>query len=373
MKFGMRSVVMRVKVAIAAFQGRLRLRWSYQKQRYCMTLGLDDTVSCRVLAQNRVLQIEKDIELDNFDHTLERYQPSAKGHKAAGISAVTLFEQFTTYKRKTITDRTAVKYASVAAKVAVLLGGKSAAIDDDMAADFRLALARDVSPDTQRTYLFLMKACWDWGVKRKLITHNPWGEVLSGLRVPPRQPPEAFSKAETLAILNGFSSSQRYSYYTDFVTFLLGCGCRPGEAIGLCWKHLSEDCHSIWIGESVSRGLRGPSKTAARSFKLTTQLQTMLLKRRPEDWQPDGLVFPAVEGGAIDDGNFCSRAWKTVLKDAGVSYKSPYTTRRTFVSHALRQQHPEDVARMSGHDVDTMRSHYAADVSDGLTLPDILG
>jgi integrase len=76
-----------------------------------------------------------------------------------------------------------------------------------------------------------------------------------------------------------------------------------------------------------------------------------------------------VQGGAIDGHNFRNRAWVTVLKDAGVPYRTPYTTRHTFISHSLRVQRDEDVARMAGHKVETMRKHYAADVFGGLQCP----
>jgi integrase len=355
---------MKVTVAVEAFKGRLRLRWSYQKRRYCMTLGLDDTARGRVLAQNRVLQIEKDIELDNFDPTLERYQRSVKPPKASGISAVALFEQFTAHKRKgDITDRTAVKYKSLVRKIAAFFGGQSAVIDDDHADRFREALAETLAPDTQRAYLFFMQAAWAWGMKRKLVAVNPWGDVLARVKVIPKQPPEAFSKEEIALIVEGFRGSQYYSHYTDLVTFLFGAGCRTGEAIGLQWKHLSEDCGSVWIYAAKTN--------RARTFKLSSHLQTMLMSRRPVGFGPDDLVFPAVQGGEIDGHNFRNRAWVTVLKNAGVAYRTPYTTRHSFISHSLRVQRDEDVARMAGHKVETMRKHYAADVSGGLQCPDI--
>jgi integrase len=355
---------MKAKVVIETFQGRLRLRWSYQKKRYCMTLGLDDTARGQMLAQNRLLQIEKDIALDNFDPTLERYQREVKRQKTSGISADKLFEQFTAHQRKgAITDRTAVKYKSLAGKVLAFFGEQSAVIDDDLADRFRVALAKTLAPHTQRDYLFLMKAAWNCGIKRKLVTANPWDEVLGRVKVSKKQPPKAFSKEEMTLIVEGFRESRYYSHYTDLVTFLFGAGCRTGEAIGLRWQNLSEDCGSIWILASKTN--------QARSFRLTNHLQTMLLKRRPEDWQTDDLVFPAVQGGTIDGRNFRGRAWVRVLKDAGVAYRTPYTTRHTFISHSLRVQRDEDVARMAGHNVETMRKHYAADVSGGLHCPDI--
>ena len=84
-------------------------------------------------------------------------------------------------------------------------------------------------------------------------------------------------------------------------------------------------------------------------------------------------MFPSPKGEAIDDHNFRNRAWKTVLKDAGVSYRKPYNTRHTFISHALAGGlNPMTIAQMAGHDPEVLFSNYAADIQGGLQLPDIL-
>jgi integrase len=350
-------------VKVESIKGRLRLRWSYEGNRYFLP-GWKDNDLGKALAKSRASLIDTDMAMGNFDPTLARYRSAAKAQKSTEISAVVLFEQFMAHKRRgDITDRTAVKYRSLAGKVVAYFGERPATIDEDSADEFRLALATTLAPDTQRSYLFLMQAAWDWGIKRELIASNPWGDVLSRIKVSEKQPPRPFSKAEIAAILTGFRNSRYFSVYADLVTFLFGAGCRTGEAIALRWGNLSDDCAKVWILASKTN--------QARTFRLTPQLQTMLLNRRPEGWEPDDLVFPAVKGGAIDGRNFRNRAWVTVLRDAGVDYRVPYTTRHTFISHALRLGHDEDVARMAGHKVETMRKHYAADVSGGLKLPDI--
>ena len=99
----------------------------------------------------------------------------------------------------------------------------------------------------------------------------------------------------------------------------------------------------------------------------------MLRSRCPQDFKLDDLVFPSRKGGAIDDHNFRNRAWKTVLKNAGVSYRKPYNTRHTFISHALAGGvNPMTIAQMAGHDPEVLFSNYAADIQGGLQLPDIL-
>ena len=269
------------------------------------------------------------------------------------------------------------KYSAVAGKVSEHFQGRNAAVAVavDAAESFRSWLAESLAPVSQKEYLALVCACWDWGVKQNLIPANPWGEVVKRVKVPPKQRARPFTTQECTAILSGFRDSKHYGYYTDFVTFLLGSGCRTGEAIGLRWGHLLDECGKVWIGESVSRGVRGPTKTnKSREFRLSKPVQAMLLKRRPDDWKPDDLVFLALRGGTIDGHNFRNRAWEAVLKAAGVTYRKPYNTRHTFISHALKLKHnPMTIAQMTGHDPETLFKYYAADIDGGLQCPDIFG
>jgi integrase len=48
----------------------------------------------------------------------------------------------------------------------------------------------------------------------------------------------------------------------------------------------------------------------------------MLLSRRTESYEPEALVFTSARGEAIDDHNFRNRAWKSVLQELGIDYRS---------------------------------------------------
>lgn len=99
----------------------------------------------------------------------------------------------------------------------------------------------------------------------------------------------------------------------------------------------------------------------------------MPIARRPELVQPDTPVFPAPKGGLMDDHLFCVRAWRKTLPAAGVTYRHPYCTRHTFISHALaRGIKPLTVAEITGHDSQVLFKHYASEIENGLQLPDIL-
>jgi len=197
--------------------------------------------------------------------------------------------------------------------------------------------------------------------------------VFGTIKVPPKQRSKPFTREEMEKIIEGFRTDRHYHHYTDYVTFLFGTGCRTGEVIGLRWKHVSDDCSQVWIGEQLTRGVRKSAKTnRARTITLSQKLQKLLLDRRSANSAPDSLVFTAPQCGAIDDHNFRNRAWKTVLNRLKIEYRKPYNTRHTLISHALDMgMNPVLVAQLTGHDVETLYENYAGNVNSRPTLPEL--
>jgi len=285
-------------VAIGAFRSVLRLRWSHAGKRYCLSLGMPDSRVNRVVAQARAKVIEGDLVTGNFDPTLAKYKPS-QVQQAVAISVVELLQQFMEYKRRSLYPRSLDKFKALRKPITEFFGTKTAgSVDEELADSFRAFLSQRIAPTTQRERLTTLSACWKWGLKQRLVTQNPWLEPLKRVKVPPSQKPKPFTQHEIQAILDGFRGNRYYAYYADFVEFLFTTGCRIGEAIGLRWKHLADDCSKVWIGESVSRGgIRKPTKTnRSRQFRLTPKLQQMLMQRRPSSYTGDALVFPAPRG-----------------------------------------------------------------------------
>ena len=109
----------------------------------------------------------------------------------------------------------------------------------------------------------------------------------------------------------------------------------------------------------------------ARTISLTNKLQIMLLKRRPDNFNPEDLVFTSPEEKSIHDGNFRNRAWKKILISLGIDYRKPYITRHTLISHALEtEMNPVDVAQLTGHNVETLYQNYAGVVNSRPRLPE---
>lgn len=146
------------------------------------------------------------------------------------------------------------------------------------------------------------------------------------------------------------------------MAFLFGTGCRFGEVAALQWKHVADDCSTVWIGESVSRGVRKSTKTGkARTVMLMSKVAELLVGRKPKAYKLNELVFPAPQGDEINDRGFRRRAWKNVLEKLGIEYRKPYATKHTAISHALANgANPLAVAEQTGHDPQILFKHYAS-------------
>jgi integrase len=368
---GKRRKALKGSVVVYADKGWLRLRWSWGGRRYFLPIGLPDTQVNRTVAERKAKTIERDILTEQFDPTLTKYKTQASDETLT--SAVELFENFINSKSKNVDPKTLDKYWGLLGYLRQHFRQKKALhISEEDACDFRDWLLKRIAPVTVKERLGLLKACWNWGLKRGKVRENPWFEVK--LKVPPKQKPNPFTREEVKQILEGFKADPTYNYYSDFAEFLLSVGCRIGEAAGLKWRHLSDDCSVIWVGESWSRGRQKATKTNRdRTFELSPRIQQMLLARRPESFNPNDWVFMSSEGKPVDDHNFRNRAWKPILKRVGVAYRMPRNSRHTFTSQAIDQGlHPTEVSEITGHSVQTLYRHYLGGVRGRAKLPELL-
>jgi integrase len=327
-----------------------------------MALGLPDDPVNRALAEQKAQQIEVDLRADRltpgaFDVTLARYRDADQG---AALSVVRLFERYMEHKRKMLPDpRSLEKYQGLLGYLKRHFRTRSAVtLSEAQAFEFRDVLLKRLEPITARERIGMLRSCWQWGQKRKLVTENPWLEVR--VKVAAKQRPKPFTAEEIGQILEYARETPKYQHWADLIEFCLSVGCRPGEAAGLKWGHLADDCSSVWVGESFGRGKqKGTKNNKERAFELFPELQTMLLRRRPERWTANERVFTAPKGGPIDDHNFRRRCWAPLLRELGIPYRKPYNTRHTFGSHAIDQGWSvSEVAAVMGDSEETVLRNY---------------
>lgn len=365
------------KVAISASNGRLRIgfRKPGDKKRSFLYLGLNDNAFNRAVAERARLQIEQDLITGNFDPTLNKYKD--EGDRTENLPVAGLFDQYKAYKSDRISKRGLEKYGYTLNYLEQYFGArKLGGLTERDAQGFAQHLLENLDPLTAKQRLSLVKGCWEWAEEKQIVTGpNPWKHAHGDVKVPPKRRTEAYTYDIVQALIAGFSTSRYYSYYTDLIRFLFGCGPRFGEATALRWEHLSADCGRVWIGESYSRGHLGPTKTnEQREFDLPSSLKLMLQQRKPSGALETDLIFPAPAGGFQCDRSFRNRAWSKTVKAAGIDYKKPRITRSTFISHCSASGwNPADIAAVTGHDPETLIRHYLGGIQGHKAVPDIFG
>lgn len=343
-----RRVTSRAKrgsVALRTKAGMLRIRLCFQGRRVERSLGLPDTSVGKKAGEAICKRIEADIAYDRFAiANLSSYLPSAvqpitypKG------STAELFQAYLAHKRRTISaTRIAAHYEPLLSHIArwvLPLTTHAAALSftND-------ALGHQAAVTRQGNHVTL-QAFGQWLVDEGHATFNTF-EKLPRIKITRDRTKRApFTTEEVQLILATAKAHPLHFWAHDFILCMFTLGLRPSEAIGLRWRDY--DGTTISITTALGRGLRGRTSSQARRRRrpkgsdqgsrvlpVSPALAVALdARRRPGD--PDALIFTAAKGGAIDDHNFSQRAWKDILKKAGIPHRPLYTTRHTCASHLV--------------------------------------
>ena len=368
-----------------------RLRLRYEGKRYCLSLGkVPDSKVLKAVYDKVVVNTKNTIELDllmgQFDKTLSKYRLSKPGIKPSKITAVELFEEYTAFitDKKKLSPGSIDRYKAIASKLQECLKDKPAhQVTDAIAKSTVVLMGESLKRQTVKTYLFPIRACWNWAAQRKynLADSNPWGDSLglSKDRSLEAEKVKFFTIAELETIIGAFGGHPWYCFYSDFLLFLAQTACRFGEGASLRWKHLGVNYSTVFICSSISRGYQNPKGTKtgkSRTVQLSPTLQSMLQDRyKRTSPQKNDLVFPSPrKRGSLNDHYFSQKVWKKVLASANVDYKSPYCVRHTAISHALdRGVSPIALAEQTGHSVKVLLEIYAHAVRNECLFDDFGG
>jgi integrase len=210
-------------------------------------------------------------------------------------------------------------------------------------------------------------------MKHGILLQNPYEGMANEMpkhayQLDPK--PNAFTEAEREQVIRAYVEDARpgftYQHYASIVTFLFFTGCRPSEAIGLQWKHVSAEFDLIRFESSITtcgRGkalrMEGSKTNRKRSFPCSPRLQALLKSIRPSSPRPDDLVFPSPTGKVINYNNFCNNAWKRVVNEIKPG-TTPYCCRDTFITMQILKGTPAMViAQWCDTSVDMIQKHYA--------------
>jgi integrase len=176
----------------------------------------------------------------------------------------------------------------------------------------------------------------------------------------------AFSPDEVERIIKDFQDSYDYGCYAPLVIFLFKTGCRPSEALGLQWKHVSEDCSKVMFRGSVQLidnapvWVEGSKNNKTRDLNIGQSLTAILLSLKDENPNDDDPVFPSPRTGRfIHYNNFVRRAWRSIV-DPIKRDTTPYCCRDTFITEQLLKGVPSAViAKWCDTSVKVIESTYA--------------
>ena len=124
----------------------------------------------------------------------------------------------------------------------------------DEASTIRDYLLANLTPDAAKRCLTQLKACCNWAMEEGLIDANPFAamKIQAPKGTTEEQDINPFSKEERDLIIRTFASDRYYSHYTNYVRFLFFTGCRPSEAVGLKWKHITNSIKDLIPCENIN-------------------------------------------------------------------------------------------------------------------------
>lgn len=145
-----------------------------------------------------------------------------------------------------------------------------------------------------------------------------------------------------MMILDG-SEFARQADLLGVVRFLLGTGCRIGEALALTWPNVDLERHLINIDSTLVRvkgqGLlikRPKTTSSIRVLRVPLWLVEILRERRVRDPESQGAVFLDSVGGHRDPNNV-ERDHRRVRHGTPFEWVVPHTYRKTVATMLDRQ------------------------------------
>ncbi len=337
-------------VQLKLSNNRLQLVFSFGGKRHYLSLGLTDTPYNRKQAQNKAFEIQRDMDYGQFDpNDLDKYKIGVSLTTVEPVTPITpmptilgIWKGYFESKRSEIKPKTVEKYENFTRLFAKI---KDLPIEDAM--QVKTELQKITTVARVRDALTYLNAATQWACKHKLIATTPYLGMANEMPKPKYMTdpqPNAFSQEEMEQVIEAFRNDKRpgmtYQPYLPLVEFLFRVGCRPSEAIGLTWDNISSDCGTIYFtGSLVQIGNRrvrseGSKNNKTRKIAVSSKLKALLLSIKPENPNPESLVFPSPNGESINYRNFSRRAWSSIV-DPIKPETTPYCCRDTFITLQL--------------------------------------
>lgn len=247
-------------------------------------------------------------------------------------------------------------------------------------------LLQNLTLRSAKKTLMYIKAAYSYALETNLVLSNPFDNVHIRIKNVKKSEwdIQPFSKIERDIIINSFENHIKYYDYASLVKFLFFTGCRPSEATGLQWKHITEK--HIIFEQNLTRhnGIQpGLKRQKFRIFPVNLQLLEIIkeLKLSRTEVNKDDFVFLTKSGKLINFNYFQYVIWKgknndgilnNLVKNGLISnYRKPYQMRHTFITLCLESGvNVKDVAAWVGNTPEIIYKHYAG-VNRFLEVPEI--
>ena len=215
-------------------------------------------------------------------------------------------------------------------------------------------------------------------------TEREWWDIPDNESDAEERDRRAFTKEERDTIIDAFYTHKNASprQMAPLVEFRFLTGCRSGEAFALRWRDCfrGKEKNNIVFSRSYDGQSQVTKKTKTgdiRIFKMYPKLRELLLKIKPENAQPNDLVFTKLNGKGWDTGNAYTIWTESVNTRGDITYKYPgvvsqlvsdglisgylpfYSCRHTFIS--LQAHAGTDLfllATACGNSVEVIQKHY---------------
>jgi len=376
------------KIAVEAFKGSYRLRWTVNCKTQALTIGKISKESLKV-AKTKASQIDLDIMTGNYDETLVKYD-ARRGKQAVTDSpneetVLTLWESYKATSKKSVALTTQKDcWSQVDRCLSKIKEPKFFELKN--ASDLLAELLNHYSPSTVERVLTDINAACNLAVDMEKIEKNPYRKLKRFLPDvitkggETERTKQSFTDNDLKAILNAFRTNQfqninspySHSYYYPFIQFCTLTGCRPGEAIALTWDDIKVKDDKTWlsINKSYSSGiLKTPKTNESRLFPVNDELKSAI-ELFPKIPNENNLMFPSVRGGYIDQSLFSRRYWRPInLKLAANElierYLPPYNLRHSYITRLIRLGvDVATVGRICGTSPEMIVGHYLSSNDD---------
>lgn len=221
---------------------------------------------------------------------------------------------------------------------------------------WQTATRRSQGPARTKTARTVLGGILGFAARMGAIPVNPTRD-LSRIPGAKRKAPRAMTRPELNAWLSAMEDDEKASRWDlpDLTRFLLGTGCRIGEALAVSWDDVDLDAGVVYVrwrmvrvsGEGLLR-VPGTKVGDGRTLRVPRWCVDMLLRRRVES-MGEAPVFPDSLLGWRDPSNTL-KVLRQVRDGAGFDWVTSHVFRKTCLTLLDEAKlTPRQVADVAGH------------------------